>query len=51
MARLIIQSKGFKDQVIELKLGVNRFGRTQGNDFQIEHPTISSRHCEIVLGQ
>jgi pSer/pThr/pTyr-binding forkhead associated (FHA) protein len=51
MARLVITSKGFGDQVIELKLGVNRFGRTQGNDVLIEHPTVSARHCEIVLGE
>jgi len=49
MARLIITSEGFGNQVIELKLGVNRFGRSSGNDFQIEHPTISARHCELVL--
>jgi pSer/pThr/pTyr-binding forkhead associated (FHA) protein len=51
MARLVITSNGFRDQVIELKLGVNRFGRTQGNDVQIEHPTISAHHCEITLGE
>ncbi len=32
-----------------LKLGVNRLGRSPGNDFQIEHATISSRHCEISV--
>ena len=50
MAKLLIKSEGFKSKIIELNLGVNRFGRVQGNDFQIEHPTISARHCEIVLG-
>ncbi len=50
MAKLLITSEGFKGKVIELNLGVNRFGRIQGNDFQIEHPTISAKHCEIVLG-
>jgi hypothetical protein len=50
MATLIIKSDGFRSQVIELRLGVNRFGRSQANDFQIEHSTISARHCEIVLG-
>jgi pSer/pThr/pTyr-binding forkhead associated (FHA) protein len=50
MARLVFKSQGFPDQAIELKLGVNRFGRTPGNDVQIEHLTISSRHCEVVLG-
>ncbi len=51
MARLLITSEGFDDQVCELRLGINRFGRGPGNDFQIEHPTISARHCEIVLGE
>ena len=49
MATLIIKSAGFGDQVLELKLGTNRFGRNQGNDFQIEHGTISGRHCELCL--
>jgi hypothetical protein len=35
--------------VIELNLGVNRFGRSPENHFQIEHPTVSDMHCEIVL--
>jgi hypothetical protein len=33
---------------LELRPGVNRFGRTEENDFCIEHPTVSSRHCEVV---
>ena len=51
MARLIIKSEGFRNQALELKLGLNRFGRSSDNDFQIEHPTISARHCEITLAQ
>ena len=49
MARLLIKSDGFGEHVIELKLGVNRLGRSPKNDFQIEHPTISATHCEIEL--
>src|SRR5579872_2111122 len=49
MANLVIQSPGFNNQVINLNLGVNRFGRIPGNDFIIEHATISSKHCEIAL--
>jgi hypothetical protein len=49
MARLRIQSPGFDNQVIELKLGPNRFGRSDANDFQLEHPTISGVHCEVLL--
>jgi hypothetical protein len=49
MARLVIKSAGFDGRVIELNLGVNRFGRSPKNDVQIEHPTVSASHCEIVL--
>ena len=49
MARLIVKSNGFNNQVVELHLGVNRLGRSLENDFQIEHPTISARHCEISV--
>jgi hypothetical protein len=51
MAKLIIQSAGFDNQVINLNLGVNRFGRSPGNDFVVEHATISSKHCEIALSE
>jgi pSer/pThr/pTyr-binding forkhead associated (FHA) protein len=49
MARLLVKSNGFQNQVLELKLGLNRIGRSPENDFVIEHPTISAQHCEIVL--
>ena len=49
MARLVVKSAEMGNRVIELNLGVNRLGRSAKNDFQIEHPTVSSRHCEIVL--
>ncbi|SPE59072.1 FHA domain containing protein [Verrucomicrobia bacterium] len=49
MARLVIKSDGFESQAIELKLGVNRFGRSAKNDFQIEHATVSATHCEVRL--
>jgi hypothetical protein len=47
VARLVIKSEGLEGQVILLKLGVNKVGRLPSNDFQIEHPTVSSVHCEI----
>ncbi|HWQ90536.1 MAG TPA: FHA domain-containing protein [Clostridia bacterium] len=50
MAKLLIKSEGFGNRVIDLKLGVNRIGRSPKNEFQIEHPTISSNHCELTLG-
>jgi len=50
MATLVIKSEGFDAQTIQLRMGLNRFGRSKENDFQIEHATISAHHCDIVLG-
>jgi len=50
MATLVIKSAGFDDQIIQLKMGPNRFGRGPKNDFRIEHATVSAHHCDIVLG-
>lgn len=49
MARLVLKTAGTEDRVIELNLGVNRLGRSSVCDVQIEHPTVSATHCEIVL--
>jgi hypothetical protein len=49
MARLVVRTQNGGDQVLELKLGLNRLGRSPENDFQIEHPTISATHCEVVV--
>jgi pSer/pThr/pTyr-binding forkhead associated (FHA) protein len=49
MARLSVKTDGLNAKLIDLKLGANRVGRHPDNDFRIEHPTISSIHCEIVL--
>src|SRR5271166_5256481 len=35
---------------IELKPGSNRLGRGVTNDFQINDPSVSGSHCEIVVG-
>ncbi|MHB8520452.1 MAG: FHA domain-containing protein [Limisphaerales bacterium] len=48
MARLSIRSADLPAQVIELKLGTNRLGRAEDNDFPLEHATVSAHHCEIV---
>src|SRR6266536_2099482 len=49
MASLLIKSEDFENQVIKLRLGVTRLGRSPKNDFQIEHKTISAGHCELTL--
>ncbi len=49
MAKLLIQSEGFYNQVVQLRLGLNRVGRSPANEIQIEHATISGQHCELIL--
>jgi hypothetical protein len=49
MAKLVIKCEGLPAEVIKLKSGVNRFGRSSGNDFQVQHTSISRFHCEIEV--
>jgi hypothetical protein len=49
MARLLIQSQEVQGRSLELRLGTNRVGRDPENDFAIEHPTVSTHHCEFIL--
>jgi hypothetical protein len=51
MARLVLKSSEGENQVIELHLGSNRLGRSPKNHFQVEHPTVSSTHCEVLLAE
>jgi hypothetical protein len=48
MAKLLIQTEGF-ERTLELRLGVNRVGRDPDCELWIEHPTISTLHCELAL--
>lgn len=49
MARLLIKTEGVGLSQIELRLGVNRIGRDPGCDFSLNHPSVSTRHCELIL--
>ena len=50
MARLIVQSKEQRTgQVIDLKPGVTRFGRSALNDYPLNDPSVSDRHCEVLV--
>lgn len=49
MARLLIKTEGFGERALVLRLGVNHVGRDPDCEHCIEHPTISSRHCELAL--
>ena len=49
MAKLLIKTGGFDERALVLRLGVNHVGRDPDCEHCIEHPTISSRHCELAL--
>lgn len=49
MARLLINTEGLQNRGLNLRLGVNRVGRSPDCDFQIDHSSVSSRHCDMVL--
>jgi hypothetical protein len=49
MARLVVKTEGLQPITIELKLGSNVIGRSPDADFTINHPTISTLHCELLL--
>jgi FHA domain/B-box zinc finger len=47
MAKLVIRTPGLPAEVINLKPGPNRLGRSAAADFQIFHDTLSRFHCEV----
>ena len=49
MAKLLVKTEGINNPILELRLGVNRLGRSPENHLQVDHPTVSSLHCEMVL--
>jgi pSer/pThr/pTyr-binding forkhead associated (FHA) protein len=49
MARLLRTNGAGEAEVLELNLGVNHFGRDPENNFPVNHPTVSARHCELML--
>jgi len=51
MARLVIQNGAHQGEEIQLHHGPNSLGRAEGNDFLLDEPTVSTRHCEIVVGE
>lgn len=50
MARLIIQNESAADRVVELRAGPHRVGRSPENDIVLLHPSVSSQHCILELG-
>ncbi len=49
MARLIVNPDSADAWAIELRPGINSLGRSEENDFQIEHSSVSSSHCQIEI--
>ena len=49
MAKLVVVSDGFNSQTLILRVGANVAGRHPDCAFQIDHFTVSSRHCEFIL--
>src|SRR2546425_583125 len=49
MPRLIVNSGTPQQWEIQLHAGVNTFGRGPANQFVIEHPSVSTSHCQIVV--
>jgi pSer/pThr/pTyr-binding forkhead associated (FHA) protein len=49
MARLLIKTESLENRTLELRLGVNHVGRDPDCDFSINHPTVSTNHCELEL--
>jgi len=49
MATLQIQTAGLDNTLLDLRLGVNRVGRSPDADFTIPHSTVSGLHCELIL--
>ncbi|MEI2723290.1 MAG: FHA domain-containing protein [Verrucomicrobiota bacterium] len=49
MARLLKKSGTGEPEVLELNMGLNRFGRDPENHFAINHPSVSAHHCDITL--
>ena len=50
MARLTIHLEGTCVGPVDLNWGITRIGRGPDNDFVINHPSVSMRHCEFELG-
>jgi pSer/pThr/pTyr-binding forkhead associated (FHA) protein len=50
MPQLVIRSGSRTAQTIELMPGTIRLGRHPANDYCFDDVTVSSHHCEIVVG-
>jgi hypothetical protein len=51
MPKLIVKSGREAGREIELKTGLNRVGRSAGNDIEIHEASISGIHCELSVAE
>lgn len=49
MAKLVVLSEGMAGRTHELNVEKTTIGRVEDNTFQIEQPSVSSHHCEILV--
>ena len=49
MPKLFVKAAA-ESAVFDLRVGMNRIGRGPDNHFQIHEPSVSSYHCELMLG-
>jgi pSer/pThr/pTyr-binding forkhead associated (FHA) protein len=49
MVKLVVLSAGMTGRTHELNVDRTTIGRIEGNSFQIAEPSVSSRHCEVLL--
>src|SRR5437016_12083385 len=49
MAKLVLLSAGMTGRTHELKVDKTTIGRVEDNTFQIDEPSVSSHHCEVLL--
>src|ERR1051326_9197960 len=49
MPRLIVNPGTPQQWEIQLPPGLNTFGRGPANQFVIDHPSVSTSHCQIVV--
>jgi hypothetical protein len=50
MLKLVVLSPGMTGRTQELSAQRTTIGRAEDNSFQIAEPSVSSHHCEVLLG-
>src|SRR5215471_7558482 len=48
-SRLVVNPGSPQQWEIPLRAGINHLGRSENNDFQVTHPSVSGSHCQITV--